>query len=283
MSINLLGRHGDPLEREIVRTAADALVTVIEPYSTVWATHVFQRRLPDAGYSRVPAEWMDFAGSHYTALIRLYHAFKALSSLKRACEVELTADIGARLLEIHELTASYWWNIGAAIDTLGSAFSDAPCTKLKKGSGSKWLKINFPDLATSYDRRTQFIHSRIVPISVDGGMPVFCFQQLKSDENDGGDQPKYTPWDVQFAGRHELVGDFYDTHWPKFLSAARDAWFHLQRWLRDTDNDIPATRGGLAVEVGLADNPSIPSNIQFQPPGTGYGSGGFAPNSPPSG
>jgi hypothetical protein len=227
---------------------------------------------------------MDFAGSHYTALIRMYLAYKAVDRLRIVCDQEMPQDPGDTLLEIQCLTAAYWWNVGSAIDNLGAAFADAPCTELKKGTGGKMIKKDYPDVATAYDRRTQFIHSRIVPIGVDGGMPYFHFKYLESEIENAPDLPKYTDWTMEYRGRRELVDDFYNEHWRTFLPTMSAIWYRLANWLRDEDRDVsvkpvpparPAEPGDLAgfgpehTPSNIDIDPNAPRDIDELPPGSG--------------
>jgi|GEM_PF-3218369 len=230
--------HGDPLEQYIASQASENLPDILSPYSEVWAEHVYVRRIPD-NPSRVPPEWMDFAGSHYTALIRIHQAFRYVEQLKSVCESEFTYEDGEKFLDLHSYAAAFWWNIGSAIDNLGAAFSDAPCTNLKKGCGSRWLRDEYPKLSEGYDRRTQFVHSRVVPIKLNGGMPVFGFRFLGRDLEDNDSLPKYTDWEMEYQGRDKLIEDFYDDSWLDIRSEFSAAWQHLNRWLKDTDLDRP--------------------------------------------
>jgi hypothetical protein len=117
--------EGDPLEREIA-CSWEELSLVLEPYADIWHDFILPRRLPDPP-GRVAEEWMPFAGSHYTALIRVYHAYKSYLGLReRVAAIEGGQDSAVLLLEVHELTASFWEHIGSAIDNLAMCYLDAP-------------------------------------------------------------------------------------------------------------------------------------------------------------
>ena len=77
-TIPALAKCGDPLEQEICRYV-DQLRIVLQPYSEVWLNHIVVRRVDDN--SRVEEAWINFAGSHYNAILRVFHAYRSLCTL----------------------------------------------------------------------------------------------------------------------------------------------------------------------------------------------------------
>jgi hypothetical protein len=222
-AIDLLRTRGDPLERVIVDSWA-TISQVLNPYAGVWAHHVYPRRNPH-NPSVVTDAWMPFTGSHYTAIVRVYHALKKWERIQFIChEFAAGSKSGELLLEAHEVFASFWEHIGTAIDNLARCFEDAPC--INKENGSKYVQIHYKKVDEAYDRRTQFIHSRLVPMGVDGGMLFFNSELFKQ---------KNTNWREKFV-RPTIATDYYEDVWTSFMKDMSDLWSHLLEWLRNVDN-----------------------------------------------
>ena len=221
-AMKLLATRGDPLER-VIAQAWKAIPLVLNPYAGIWAHHVYPRRNPhNAGV--VTDAWMPFAGSHYTAIVRTYHAFQKWERIQFICdEFAKGSRAGELLLEAHEVFASFWEHIGTAIDNLAHSFEDAPC--IEKENGSKYVQIYYPKVDEAYDRRTQFIHSRLIPLGVDDGMVFFNSELFKT---------KDTNWTERII-RPTIAADYYKDIWESFLKDMADLWSHLEKWLRDVD------------------------------------------------
>ena len=279
-TIPVLARSGDPLEREICRSVDD-LRLVLQPYSEIWFNHVFVRRVGDG--SRVADEWMNFAGSHYSAIMRVYHALTMLRNLNDLAIAEVPeAETGAYLLKVHRQWASYWEHIGSAIDNLALAFEDSVPPVINK-DGREELMRKYEGIAYAYNRRTQFIHSRIVPAVIRDGLVQFRIRTAERAHRHL--EPKESRWDFPYD-RELVLGDVLPSEWKNFLGAMTDAW----NWLRDELRKRDAGRlramevrfGGLSgpeVQEMASRIPSGPagpgpiSNIQFDP--------GHAPQSTP--
>ena len=76
---------------------------------------------------------MEFGGSHYTALIRVYQAFRKYQTILRCCRGLVTRANrkGKKLIEAHA-AAGFWEHIGSAIDNLGQCYEKAPVGHTKK-------------------------------------------------------------------------------------------------------------------------------------------------------
>jgi hypothetical protein len=221
-AIDLLRTSGDPLERVIVNHWAE-IHDVLNPYAGIWAHHVFPRRNPNKPNVCTDA-WMPFAGSHYTAIVRVFHAFQKWQRIQHLCD-EFAAGhkSGELLLEAHEVFAAFWEHVGTAIDNLARCFEDAP--PIDKENGSKYVQIHYQKVDEAYDRRTQFIHSRLVPMGVDGDMLFFNFEHFKT---------KDTNWTEKFI-RPTIAADYYKDVWTAFIRDLSGLWSHLEQWLRDVD------------------------------------------------
>lgn len=228
-TIPVLARSGDPIEKEICKHV-DALRLVLQPYSEVWFNHVMLRREGDN--SRVEKDWMNFAGSHYSALLRVYHAWKALQKLNEYAAHEVPADrVGAFLLDVHQEWAAFWEHIGSAIDNLALACQDSVPPVIKDDAREVLMKgddqINY-----AYNRRTQFIHSRIVPATIHEG--IVTFRIRIAEQRHRHLEPKESRWDLPYD--QELVlGDVLPKEWDIFLRAMEKNWYWLLSRLRDVD------------------------------------------------
>jgi hypothetical protein len=173
---------------------------------------------------------MLFAGSHYTALIRVFHALGKYRAILRCCHEFGDGNRSLEpLLGVHDAVAGFWEHIGSAIDNLALCFKDAPCLALGEREGSKYLQKRYAFLDHCYDRRTQLIHSRLIPKGLDGGICYFNVRLLERKSSD---------WREQFE-RREIVEDHYTDHWHRFLGEIGDAWEHLRNWLRNEDKGRP--------------------------------------------
>ena len=101
---------------------------------------------------------------------------------------------------------------------------DAPCLDVKEPH--KYVQKNFGIIDEAYDRRTQFIHSRLVPMGSDDGLLFFNEEHLKK---------KNTEWTEQLV-RPAYAADYYGSAWANILSDLGNLWSKLQQWLRDVDN-----------------------------------------------
>jgi hypothetical protein len=243
-----LEKDGDPLEILICQ-ARDQLFPVLSPYARVWAQHVFPRRVGDG--SLLVDEWMPFGSDHYTALIRLHHAYCAkgrlLALCKKAEEVKdrkPTADDYALLLHVHATCAAFWENLGSAIDNFAHVWDDARRILLgnAKNPGTtegdepiafKGISADrYPLLNYAYDRRTQFIHSALVPKRFVDGMVVFNLRHYDD---------KATDW-LPETEVIEAVDAQIVKEWEAVLKELGLAWERLFSWLQSKDKKRPEAK-----------------------------------------
>ena len=210
-TIPVLERSGDPLEREICRHEEDLRI-VLQPYSEIWFNHVFVRRIGNG--SRVAKEWMNFAGSHYSAIMRVYHALVSLRRLDQLAIAQIPeTETGEFLLKVHQHWASYWEHIGSAIDNLALAFEDCQ-PPIIKVEARKELTGKYSEIEYAYNRRTQFIHSRIVPAIVRDGIVTFRIRTTERTYRHL--EPKESRWDFPYDS--ELVlGEVLPEEWGGVL------------------------------------------------------------------
>jgi len=267
MHITLLAAKGDPIERLIV-TAWDDLHQVLNPYAGIWGDHVYPRRLADDP-TRVDPEWMDFAGSHYTAIVRSYQAYRRYSSIQSILLKMAGGDDSASLLvDLHDDVAAFWEHIGSGIDNLSAAWTDAPPLRVENAK-EKEVAPDQSRLDWMYDRRSQFIHSRIIPKGIDGGMPFFNVRLFDD---------KRSSWASRVV-REELVEDYYPAIWSEFLAECGNVWERLRTRLRDRDNgksavqsaDVPVFdfRSVGANQIRVQSGPTPPSGIIWNIPPSG--------------
>ena len=268
-TIPVLARSGDPIEQEICKYV-DELRIVLQPYSEVWFNHVMIRREGDN--SRVEKDWMNFAGAHYSALLRTFHAWKALQRLNDYAVKEVpAAEVGAFLLCVHEEWANFWEHIGSAIDNLALACENSVPPVIKDDAREVLMKGD-EDICYAYNRRTQFIHSRIVPATIHDG--IVTFRIRLEEQRHRHLEPKESRWDLPYD-QELALGDVLPKEWVIFLKAMAKNWFWLLSCLRAVDEGrlklMDAKFGGISsvelrnlvleAPVGM-----VPiSNTEFRP------------------
>ncbi len=267
-NLALLHDAGDPLEKLICQSV-EPLFPVLSPYARVWAHHIYPRRIGDG--SQIVAEWMPFGGSHYTALIRLFEAYRSkkrlLSLCKKAEEVKgrnPTADDYALLLEIHAATAAFWENLGSAVDNFGHVWDDARRILLgnaknpgaTKGdepiSYKNISRDRYPLMNYAYDRRTQFIHSALVPKRFEDGQVIFNLRHYDA---------KTTEWlpDTEVI---EAIDDKVVKDWDVVIKELGVAWERLFSWLQAKDTDRPEIKKEEQYSA-TSDTPLSASNLNY--------------------
>jgi hypothetical protein len=242
-NIQRLSQDGDPFEILICQES-DELFQVLSPYAEVWAQHIFPRRLGDG--SEIEKKWMSFGSSHYTALIRLYHAYCSKNELLSLCKQapkqtrNLTASDYTLLLRIHASCSAFWENLGSTIDNFTHAWDDARrlflCNAKKIGvdgdeeiSFTTISRAKYPQLNYAYNRRTQFIHSKLVPKRFQDGMVVFNIRHYDNET---------TSWlpDIEVI---EMVDEQIAKDWDAVIKELGVGWRKLSSWLQSRDTARP--------------------------------------------
>ena len=234
-NIEMLGKFGDPLERAIVRESIDELGWILKPYSDIWRAYVQPNRI-GAGETLM-REWMLFGGSHYTALIRAHNALGFYKGIVTLCERGGSEDDGTLLLGLQSATSGFWWSLGALVDNLGQALERFPGSEIgRKGDreasekdrdpGANLLKTEKPFLKYLYQRRTQLIHSRVVPIAMDTGYAMFDYGYLDDERREA--LPAATEWKSEFRTREDL-DKFYADTWERAKTELAASWHLLRR------------------------------------------------------
>jgi hypothetical protein len=175
---------------------------------------------------------MNFAGSHYSAIVRVFHARDALKKLEPLvlCQPK-DEDLGRILLDVHREWASFWEHIGSSVDNLALAFQDS-VPPIIKGDGREVLMRKYEGVAYAYNRRTQFIHSRIVPAMVKDDMVQF--RARITERREPRIEPKESRWDLPYDSEH-VLGDILEAEWNKFITVMTDVWSWLRTELGDRD------------------------------------------------
>jgi hypothetical protein len=260
-TIPVLELSGDPLEREVCRHIEDLRI-VLQPYSEIWFNHIFVRRVEDG--ARIADQWMNFAGSHYSALMRVFHALVSFRRLNELAIAEVPeASTGAFLLDVHQHWASYWEHIGSAIDNLALAFEDCRPPIIKE-EARKELMGKFPDIEYAYNRRTQFIHSRIVPAIAREGIVTFRIRTAERAYRHL--EPKESRWDFPYD-MELILGDVLPEEWQRFLNAMEDVWNWLLSELRNRDDGRLIA---MAVRFGGMSGPEVQDLVMRVRTGSNY-------------
>ena len=222
--IAILQRRGDDLERAIIGDGAGPLASVVAPYASIWWRYVLPNRIGIGNFAT--NEYARFAGSHYSALIRLHNALKFKDKI-----IDLCADYqsgGDDQLELHANTGGFWWSLGSCVDNLGHAISEFPGSTIVdsegKEAGKNHICDRFQFLAYAYSRRTQQIHSRILPIGAKDDYPLFSYEYL--DGKDRTNLPASTDWKDEFSTPQRLA-EFYEDRWAEAVKEFTNTWCYL--------------------------------------------------------
>jgi hypothetical protein len=274
-NLNLLATQGDPLERLICRDF-DSLALVLASYASIWARHIYPRRIRNGAF--IVNEWLPFAGRHYTALLRLHHAFIARRTIVSLChEASAEIDSGikegayARLLEIHSSCAAFWENLGASIDNFFEAKREAtkllfPKAEILQGHRGRTVsEVRNPKLYYAFGRRSQFIHSILVPVKLEDGMVTFNLVHY-DDEN--------TNWHVDREVMQNIDSQI-ENDWASVLVEFGNEWAGFSSWL--DENDPPEMKLNVKIDnLRGFEEPPPPSGtgqsisgIDIPPSGTG--------------
>jgi hypothetical protein len=239
VTLDILHRWGDTLERAICderhggSEESSDLIQILYPYSGIWHDHILPRR-DQYDLSRLDDKhlnWVSFSADHYTALVKLYHAFRKYRHLinccKRAEAGELFADL---LLDAHDSIAGFWEHMGSAIDNLGRCFDDAPGLNYSDGDGLKSIQSKYEYLSFAFNRRTQMIHHSLVPIGFEDGAIIFNERHFDKQETEWNTL-RYTP---------EWVAEYYVKRWKSVLAELASVWNRLRSELKKADPSPPS-------------------------------------------
>ncbi|MFO0906844.1 MAG: hypothetical protein U0835_00490 [Isosphaeraceae bacterium] len=227
--LDQLTLSGDPLEKAIIRLAMDDLQAVLSPYSQIWAKYVVPARIQAGEF--VDPFLLKFAASHYTALVRLFNAREFRRSISDLCAQSGPQEDGEVLLKLQASTAAFWWSLGATVDNLGKALEQFPGSTLKKrDAGIELLGKGNDYIDFIYARRTQLIHSRLVPIGTEAGYPVSDPSYL--DGKNRSVLPAETNWSEDFNSPVDLDTS-YGRWWDEAVRALETAWWASRAFLDD--------------------------------------------------
>lgn len=266
VELDVLKKYGDPLEQFIYHDLDD-LNLVLNPYANIWYHHVCERRL--VGGAFLVEAWQPFGSHHYTALVRLHHAFTARTKILELCEKPIDDGDYATLLDVHSALTTFWENIGATIDNLLDAKTcakralghkipkrkdqpenteDCKC-KTEHKVGRTISSATEEKLAYAFQRRTQYIHSILVPKTIRDGEIVFDLQHYKDEVTD---------WSNQSKDIDDLTSRI-SKDWEEILSCLSNNWNELYSWLQKHDQGRPKNEVGFksqqtSATVGLSGN-----------------------------
>jgi hypothetical protein len=238
-TLDVLDRWGDTLERAICQDRlrdseeANYLTLVLYPYSGIWYDHILPRRDRfDLGkIDNRYTDWVPFAASHYTALIKFYQAFRKHHQLIHSCNQASGGLLNAEILfEAHDAIAGFWEHMGSAIDNLGRCFDDIPGKRFEKGGGLKLIQSGYEKLDFTFKRRTQMIHHSLVPIGFDDGAIVFnerSFDELETNWT----TTRWTP---------EWIDKYHIQHWKAMVGELNRVWSRLRNDLKRADLNPPS-------------------------------------------
>jgi hypothetical protein len=168
-SLLLLRSDGDAVEKFACDEAS--IAPLIGQYAAIWANYVRPKRMP-GNPALIEGPIADLAERHYTALVRLLGALGAAKRASDACiELASGATAGSSVVVVQSELLTFFSSAGAAVENLEAAYAAPPI-----GSKSA-LMPNPSDVFGSpkwfYDRRTQYVHKRLLPIfEIDGVLHI---------------------------------------------------------------------------------------------------------------
>jgi len=205
-NLRSLEKWGDPLEQAIVEN--EALLPVLVPYACIWARHLLVRRDKQHRYVK-SEEWYEFGAHHYTALIRVENAYRSLRQIREACcTLRQQTDAKEALLDLHLAIASFWENLGCAIENLEKALQKI----VRSGTLARQGAVE-----RAFAKRSRLIHGLIVPVATNDQSIEFYVSHLEDeDDKKGWHQPK--------ERTTEWVEQHHDDEWVAILAGLASAW-----------------------------------------------------------
>ena len=167
-SLTLLASEGDEIEKLAVES--EALAPLTGYYAAIWANYVLPRR-NTSNPALIEQPFTDFAELHYTALTRLLCAQQAVDRIGPLCLDALASKRPAeQILAVQASLLTFFACTGAAVENLEKAYEAKPF-------GGEKLFTEPADVEGTpkwyYDRRTQYLHERLVPVfTMDGLLHV---------------------------------------------------------------------------------------------------------------
>ena len=262
-NLDKLEAEGDPMEKLICQELP-FLDKVLLPYARIWANHIYPRRVGDGAF--LTEAWQRFGGCHYTALVRLHHALVAKNRIIKLTENEVKENDVGLVLAVHSACATFWDNLGAAIDNFAHAREEArkalgigvekrklkqECTTCgSEKTGEKFSARTLsnkenPKLSYAFERRHQFIHSILVPQQIKDGMIVFNLRHYDDAA---------TNWE-----KDSIVFQNIDTQiesdWSEVLAEFGDSWAKFHSWLHDQDKEKIVAKAPKQTVVAPTESP----------------------------
>jgi hypothetical protein len=159
----LLVEYGDVLEQKIF--ADEIFFKEFRVYGEIWARYILPNREVNSPTLTTPC-WREFAASHYSAIVRCWTVRASAVEICHACENIINNDETAlSLLSIHGRLLTFFTAIGAAHDNMQRCFKVWPIETSGAFDACGGNPREPFSLAWLYDRRTQAVHSALVPIN----------------------------------------------------------------------------------------------------------------------
>jgi len=225
-----LASEGDEIEK--LATENTALSPVAGYYAVIWANYVLPRRnASNPAFIDQPVT--DFAELHYTALTRLLCAQQSVERLGPLCLQALASTQPAKeILEVQASLLTFFACTGAAVENLEKAYEAKPCegsdlfTESADVQGTpKWF----------YDRRTQYLHKRLVPVFLLDGLLHLDSTVFAS---------KSVVWQQESQNVQEITG-FIEKLSTQAVTGLASGWARMYTRLREVApiQNIPPAAG----------------------------------------
>jgi hypothetical protein len=216
-SRTLLSSIGDAIERHVLQL--DELAEPVSQYSVLWA-HFVEPHRDRANPNLITGSMKDVAELSYTALVRLASAHSAVLRTRHACEsaAASSASLGEDTLTVQASLFEFFCNAGAAVDLLGQAYcSSAGPNALLFAEVPVWGSPRW-----FYERRSEYVHQRVVPVFPVGDVLHFDIHNLTQDSawNSAARTPQEVSWVVTELLRNLASG--LARGWANLYGMVRD-------------------------------------------------------------
>ena len=257
--IEFIQSHGDTFERAMFSDVDFA--QKFHLYPEVWSKCILPNRRPGT-ISLADVNWIEFAGRHYTTIIRCWNAWESHKNIVCQCELSIVDSTPLEYLRLHSTLFEFFCLCGSAIDNLGYTFGAKPLECMRAFEETKSRKHGENDLKWFYERRNQFIHSIIVPCFQNDGLPTIDLNLFADSK---------TVWESERPLDLRSVGDVIEKYWKTFVEEMTAAWSCLLGLVNKKMESVDLTHfmntttpigfsGGQGLNVGLGSASGVPVN-----------------------
>jgi len=226
-ALQLILVNGDILERKFF--SDEDFARSFDLYPLIWKRHVLPLRKPDSFQLDLDNPQSEFAAKHYTTIVRCWMAYAANKEIDSQCLAACESPSAENQLKLHRLLFEFYCTLGAAIDNMEACFELPPISSSSAFTSIRSREPDEESLRWLYDRRTQFVHSTLVP----------CFYE---DEllhlNVGIFISEVGRWIDQRPGKNTEISKLCNSHWGLFVGEMKKCWSTLLTLLPKSFSDV---------------------------------------------